>query len=151
MTARFHDPALPIDTIETQINQFCDRIIMCVNARRITLLATDQETTNAKIERLRRRVEGRQLLEATKGEIERFMKENILQETQQLILREVERKLGEVPAVARYEAMRPILAVGKRGKAPGELWYPHAQVIDRNTNHIYVTEGNMFFPRISYS
>ena len=47
--------------------------------------------------------------------------------------------------------MRPILAVGKEGKAPGELWYPKAVAIDRNTNNIYVTEGNMFsnFPRIS--
>ena len=178
MAARFPDPTLPIDTIETQINKFCDRIIMCANARRMTLLATVQETRNAKIERLRRRVEGRQQLEATKAEIERLMKENILQETQQLLLREVERKLEEVstplpetrvvfrgefghleqlisalgeireeevPAVPRYEAMRPILAVGKKGEAPGELCYPHAVAIDRNTNNIYVTMGAMFF------
>ena len=183
MAARFPDPTLPVDTIETQINKFCDRIITCVNARRMTLLATVQETRNAEMERLRRRIEGRQQLEATKAEIERLMKENILQETQQLILREVERKLEEVstplpetrvvfrgeyghleqliaalgeireqevPAVPRYEAMRPILAVGKKGKAPGELYYPYAVAIDRNTNNIYVTEGNIFSnPRIS--
>ena len=184
MAARFPDLTLPIETIETQINKFCDRIITCVNARRMTLLATVQEKRNAKIESLRRRVEGRQQLEATKAEIERLMKENILQETQQLILREVERKLAEVstplpetrvvfrgeyghleqliaalgeireqevPAVPRYEAMRPILAVGKTGKAPGELCCPRAVAIDRNTNNIYVTEADMFsdFPRIS--
>ena len=62
----------------------------------MTLLATVEETRNTEIERLRRRVEGCQQLEATKGEIERLMKENILQETQQLLLREVERKLKGV-------------------------------------------------------
>ena len=92
MAARYPDPTLPIDTIETQINKLCDIIIMCVNARRMTLLATVQETRSAKIERLRRRIEGRQQLEATKAEIERLMKENILQETQQLLLREVDLK-----------------------------------------------------------
>ena len=47
----------------------------------------------------------------------------------------------EVLPIPRYEAMRPIVAVGKKGKAPGELWNPKAVAIDRNSNHIYVTEG----------
>ena len=57
----------------------------------------------------------------------------------------------EVPVVLRYEAMRPIVAVGKRGKAPGELWVSNAVAIDRNSNHIYVTEGGILdnFARIS--
>ena len=57
----------------------------------------------------------------------------------------------EVPVVPRYQAMRPMVAVGKEGNAPGELWYPNAVAIDRNSNHIYVAEGNPFgnFPRIS--
>ena len=57
----------------------------------------------------------------------------------------------EVPVVLRYEAMRPIVAVGKRGKAPGELYCPNAVAIDRNSNHIYAAEGNPFdnFARIS--
>ena len=56
----------------------------------------------------------------------------------------------EVPPVPRYEAMRPIVAVGKRGRAPGELWNPNAVAIDRNSNHIYVTEGPFDnFARIS--
>ena len=57
----------------------------------------------------------------------------------------------EVPVVPRYEAMRPIAAVGKKGKAPGELYYPNAVAIDRNSNHIYVTEGHLLynFGRIS--
>ena len=175
MASRFPDLQSPIDPIEDRINYFCDRIIMCVNARRVTLLATAREMKNAKIERQRRRVEGRQQLEATQEEIERNMRENILRETQEILLREVERKLEEVriplqetrvvfrgdyehmeqqiaalgeireeeiPAVPRYETMRPIVAVGKRGKAPGKLWTPQAVAIDSNTNNIYVTEGD---------
>ena len=48
----------------------------------------------------------------------------------------------EVPVVPRYQEMRPIVAVGKRGQAPGELWYPRGVAIDVITNLIYVTEGS---------
>ena len=47
----------------------------------------------------------------------------------------------EVPVVPRYEEMRPIVAVGKQGQAPGELWCPRGVAIDENTNLIYVAEG----------
>ena len=47
----------------------------------------------------------------------------------------------EVPVVPRYEDMRPIVAVGKKGKAPGELYNPRGVAIDENTNLIYVAEG----------
>ena len=47
----------------------------------------------------------------------------------------------EVPVVPRYEEMRPIVAVGKKGQAPGELYLPSGVAIDENTNLIYVTEG----------
>ena len=46
----------------------------------------------------------------------------------------------EVPVVPRYEEMRPIVAVGKEGHAPGELWNPWGVAIDANTNLIYLTE-----------
>ena len=44
-----------------------------------------------------------------------------------------------------------LTAVAKKGKAPGELWYPRGVVIDPATNHIYVAEGNIFdnFARVS--
>ena len=45
-----------------------------------------------------------------------------------------------VSVVPRYEDMRPIVAVGERGQAPGELWDPQGVAIDENTNLIYVTE-----------
>ena len=47
----------------------------------------------------------------------------------------------EVPVVPRYEEMRPIVAVGKEGRAPGELWNPRGVAIDENSNLIYVAEG----------
>ena len=47
----------------------------------------------------------------------------------------------EIPIVPRYEDMRPIVSVGKSGKAPGELWCPWGVAIDENTNRIYVAEG----------
>ena len=47
----------------------------------------------------------------------------------------------EVPVVPRYEEIRPIVAVGKRGQAPGELDDPYGVAIDENSNLIYVTEG----------
>ena len=46
-----------------------------------------------------------------------------------------------VPVVPRYEDMRPIVAVGKKGQSPGELWTPQGVAIDENTNMIYVAEG----------
>ena len=48
----------------------------------------------------------------------------------------------EVSVVPRYEEMRPIVAVGKKGQAPGELWYPWGVAIDENTNLIYVAEAS---------
>ena len=50
----------------------------------------------------------------------------------------------EVPVVPRYGEMRPIVAVGKKGKAPGDLWNPNGVAIDGKTNLIYVAEGSDF-------
>ena len=48
---------------------------------------------------------------------------------------------GDVLVVPRYHEMKPIVAVGKKGQAPGELWYPYGVAIDENTNLIYVAEA----------
>ena len=53
----------------------------------------------------------------------------------------VEEEVPVVPVVPRYQEMRPIVAVGKKGQAPGELRYPNGVAIDENTNLIYVAEG----------
>ena len=45
--------------------------------------------------------------------------------------------------VPDYSHMRSVVAVGKEGKAPGELYDPKAVAIDCN-NRIFVTEGDSF-------
>ena len=47
----------------------------------------------------------------------------------------------EVKPVPDYLTMRPVVAVCKRGKAPGELYGPYGVAIDTN-NHIFVAEGS---------
>ena len=47
----------------------------------------------------------------------------------------------EVPVVPRYQEMKPIVAVGKTGHAPGQLLNPYGVAIDENTNLIYVVEA----------
>ena len=42
-----------------------------------------------------------------------------------------------------------LTAVAKKGKAPGELWYPLGVAINPATNNIYVTEGCFNFARVS--
>ena len=47
----------------------------------------------------------------------------------------------EVPIVPRYDLMRCIISVGRRGKPPGELYNPCGVDIDEKTGSIYITEG----------
>ena len=49
----------------------------------------------------------------------------------------------EVPLVPNYQTMRPVVAVGKMGRAPGELYWPHAVRIDSN-NRIFIAEGSAY-------
>ena len=82
MAARFPDLQHPLDTLEYDINSFFDSIILCVNARRITVLEIAKEKRCEKTEQQRRRIDGPLELEATKQEIEGRIKENLLRETQ---------------------------------------------------------------------
>ncbi|KAI6649175.1 NHL repeat containing protein [Oopsacas minuta] len=59
--------------------------------------------------------------------------------------------LGEVleeeevaPVVPKYDNMRQVVAVGKNGRAPGELYNPKDVTVDPNTNNIFVTEGEFY-------
>ena len=49
--------------------------------------------------------------------------------------------IEEVLVVPRYDRMRCVVAVGKEGRAPGELYAPRGVAIDENTRSIYVVEG----------
>ena len=46
----------------------------------------------------------------------------------------------EVPLVPNHRTMRPVVAVGRNGKAPGELYCPNAVAVDSD-NRIFVAEG----------
>ena len=46
----------------------------------------------------------------------------------------------EVTLVPNYQTMRPVVNVGKKGTAPGELFFPNAVDVDSN-NRIFVAEG----------
>ena len=177
MATRYPNAPEGVDPVEWEINLLYDRLILRVNERRVSLLATAREKRQDMRERQTRRDQSEQQLLATKAEIERLMKENLLRETQERILAEVEQKLlvvrvplpqtrlvfrsqfgpleelvaglGEVleehvpivPTVPRYEDMRAVVTVGKRGRAPGDLYYPNAIAIEANSNQIYIAEG----------
>ena len=47
------------------------------------------------------------------------------------------------PAETQNYFFDHLIACIKKGRAPGELWYPHGFAIDSNSNQIYVAEGNL--------
>ena len=179
MAVPFPDPIHPVDPVELGINQQIDRLIACLQQRRMSLLATYRDTRDQIAARHTARDRKEQELMALKTETERLLQMNELRETQEQLLVVIEQKLAEVrvpqletrvvfrgncgyleqliaavgelveeevPVVPRYEDMRPIVAVGKEGKAPGELWNPHGVAVDENTNQIYVADA---LPRVS--
>ena len=178
MATRYPNAPEGVDPVEWEINLLCDRLILRVNERRVSLLETAREKRQDMGERQTRRDQSEQQLLATKAEIERLMKENLLREIQERILAEVEQKLLEVrvplpqtrlvfrsqsgplevlvvglgevleehiPIIPQYEDMRAVVAVGRIGIAPGELYYPNGIAIETNSNQIYIAEGETLF------
>ena len=58
------------------------------------------------------------------------------------LIAELGEVLEEEVLVPNYQTMRPVVAVGKEGTAPGELFGPEAVTIDSN-NRIFVAEGGV--------
>ena len=81
MATRYPNAPEGVDPVEWEINLLCDRLILRVNERRVSLLATAREKRQDMRERQTRRGQSEQQLLATKAEIERLMKENLLRET----------------------------------------------------------------------
>ena len=169
-------PMPHVDLIEALIHETCDRLVSCVNERRMELVTEYRGILARPADRARME---RELL-ALKAETEQRIRMNVLREFQLKILAELEQKLEEVRfplpdtrvkflsdterlereiagvgeimeeevlAVPRYDKMRCVVAVGKEGEAPGELSYPQGVTIDENTGSIYTIEG--FDSRIS--
>ena len=160
-----------VDPIEALIHETCDRLVSCVNERRMELVTEYRGIQARPADRARMEEE----LLALKAETEQRIRMNVLRETQSKILAELEQKLEEVrtplpdtrmkflsdterlereiagvgeiieegvPAVPRYDLMKCLTAVVKKGKAPGELFDPSGVAIDENTGAIYVTNGS---------
>ena len=163
-------PMPNVDPIEAQIHETFDRLVSCLNERRNELVTRYREiqarpADRARMERellaLKADTEQRirmNLLRETQLEILAKLEQKLeevrapLPDTRVKFLSDtirLEREIAgvegiieeEVPVVPRYDLMRCVVAVGKRGKAPGELSFPRSVAIDENTGYIYVTEG----------
>ena len=85
-----------VDPVEVHINRFFDHVVACANHRRETLLMAAHEKREEMAERVRERAQSEQQLIAARADIERHLRENLLQATQERILAEIEEKLSLV-------------------------------------------------------
>ena len=169
-------PMPNVDPIEAQIHETFDRLVSCLNERRNELItryreiqARPADRTRMERELLDLKAETEQrirmnLLRETQLEILAKLEQKLeevrapLPDTRVKFLSDtirLEREIAgvgeiieeEVPVVPRYDRMRCVVAVGKKGTAPGELYFPRGIAIDENTGYIYVTE--VFGSRVS--
>ena len=169
-------PMPNIDPIEAQIHETFDRLVSFLNDRRNELVTIYREIQarpahRARMERellaLKADTEQRirmNLLRETQSKILAELEQKLeevrapLPDTRVKFLSDtirLEREIAgvgeiieeEVPVVPRYDRMRCLVAVGKKGRAPGELFSPRGIAIDENTGYIYVTE--FFGSRVS--
>ena len=96
MAVRFPDPIHPVDPVELAINQLFDRLIMCLQERRDTLLAIYRDTRAQISARHTARATKEQELIGLKTETEARLQMNELRHVQTRILAEIEQKLAEV-------------------------------------------------------
>ena len=83
----------PVDPVEVHINHFFDRVVACAQHRRATLLNTAHEKRQEMAARVTERERSEQQLLSARADIERHLRENFLQETQERLLAEIEQKL----------------------------------------------------------
>ncbi|KAI6661130.1 NHL repeat containing protein [Oopsacas minuta] len=164
--AHLPEPLEDIDPIAIKINQSIDKLIFLLNQRRGHLLAMLRDRR----EEMRAELVARQEMEEELVQIRQFVegqiKHNKLHTMQNRMVAETEAKLAELhlnapllqeprnyptrdpsqphprmPAIPNYAAFQlPIVAVGKRGIAPGEFNSPKGVTIEPESGHIYVTD-----------
>ena len=163
-------PMPNIDPIEAQIHETFDRLVSCLNERRNELLTKYRKIQARPADRAKMEQELLKMKADTEQNISMVLLRDTQLEVLaklELKLEEVraplpdicvefvgdtihlERAIAgvgeiieeEVPVVPRYDRMRCVVAVGKKGIAPGELFNPSGVAIDENTGYIYVTEG----------
>ena len=84
----------PVDPVEVHINHFFDRVVACAQHRRATLLNAAHEKRQQMAARVTEREHSEQQLLSARADIERHLRVNWLQETQEHLLAEIEYKLG---------------------------------------------------------
>ena len=162
-------PMPNVDPIEVQIHETFDRLVSCVNERRNELVMiyreiqarpADQARMEQELLDLKTETEQRirmNLLRETQSKILAELEQKLeevrapLPDTRVKFLSDtirLEREIAgvgeiieeEASVVPRYDRMRCVVAVGKKGRAPGELFIPRGVAINENTGYIYVTE-----------
>ena len=168
MASNVHVPN--VDPVEVQIHKTFDRLVSCINDRRNELVTRYREiqarpADRASMERelLKMKSEAEQrlqmnLLRETQLEIIAKLEQKLeevrvpLADTTLKFLSDticLEREIADVgeiyeeeaPIVPRYDRMKCVFAVGKQGRASGELNCSLGVAIDDNTGSVYVTEG----------
>ena len=163
-------PMPNIDPIEAQIHETFDRLVSCLNERRNELLTKYRKIQARPADRAKMEQELLKMIADTEQNISMDLLRDTQLEilaNLELKLEEVRAPLPdtcvefvgdttrlkraiagvgeiieeEVPVVPRYDRMRCVVAVGKGGKAAGELLNPQGVAIDENTGYIYVAEG----------
>ena len=162
-------PMPNVDPIEAEIHETFDRLVSCLNERRNELITRYREiqarpADRARMERelldLKADTEQRMrmnLLRETQLEILAKLEQKLeevrapLPDTRVKFLSgtiRLERVIAgsgeiieeEASVVPRYDRMRSVVAVGNKGRSPGELSTPHGVAIDETTGYIYITE-----------
>ena len=164
-------PIPNVDPIEAQIHETFDRLVSCLNERRNELVTKYREiqarpADRAKMERqllkmkadteqniqmnllrdtqLKILAELEQKLEEVRAPLPdtcvKFLSDTIRLEKEIAGVGEIIEE--EVLVVTRFDRMRCVVAVGKKGNAAGELYNPCGLAIDENTGYIYVAEGS---------
>ena len=163
-------PMPNVDPIEAQINETFDRLVSSLNERRMELITQYREiqarpADRVKMERelLKMKADTEQnirmnLLRETQLEILAKLEQKLeevrapLPDTLVKFLNDtarLEREIAlvgeiieeEALVVSRYDQMSCLVAVGKEGTAPGELFHPTGVAVDENTGYIYVAGG----------
>ena len=168
--AAYDAPFPHVDPVEIEINEAFNQLIYCLNRRREVVLTAYRDLKHRPLTRARKEEELIGLRAETENRLQmnelRESQEQILAVIEQKLaevrapqpdtrivfrsesvpLEQLIADLGEVleeevPLVPNYQTMRPVVAVGEWGTAPGELYYPSAVFVDSN-NRIFVAEGD---------
>ena len=159
-----------VDPLEMELNRVFDQVIDLLNGRRKELINNIHVMRMSKRSRDTEYTEMVEEIKTTKRQIETGLKQNPLKKIQQEMVKKLEEKLDELHLTVKkthihfkvdthelelciakvgeiiesdsidYSAFKPVMAVGVKGKAAGELNEPRGVAINPANGHIYVTE-----------